>query len=377
MNLRLPAIGLVFLGWIFCAHGGDADDLFSGTAARPISILLDRAAVEGLRAAPREYVTGTIKEGDSVWTNVAIHLKGATGSFRPIDDKPGFTLSFDRFSPKQRFHGLTKIHLNNSVEDGSYANELLGSELFRAAGIPAPRIGHAVVTLNRKRLGVYVLKEGFTEDFVARELRMRGRFYEPGADHDVDEALDEKWNSAGASSPSLAALTAAARETNLEQRWTALQQTLDVNAFATFMAMEVLLGHRDGYVLAQNNFRILAPESGRAVFLPSGMDQLFGRAPSTIEFHMNGVVARAFTEAPAGRELYLSRISTLITNALDARALSKRIDGIGTALKPAFTRAEYRAWQKSAEELKAAIAARAPRMRLELDRMRTTPHPPR
>src|SRR5262249_24800029 len=102
---------------------------------------------------------------------VGIHLKGSTGSFRSLDDKPAFTLNFDRFSRGTRFHGLRKIHLNNSVEDPSYLNEMIGSELFRAAGVPAPRVTHARVELNGTPLGLYVLKEGFTEDLAGRYFK--------------------------------------------------------------------------------------------------------------------------------------------------------------------------------------------------------------
>jgi hypothetical protein len=64
---------------------------------------------------------------------------------------------------------LRKIHLNNSVEDPTYLREQLGGELFRAADA-VPRVGHALVVLDgRSRL--YVLKEGFTEELLARHFR--------------------------------------------------------------------------------------------------------------------------------------------------------------------------------------------------------------
>src|SRR5262245_53892792 len=64
--------------------------------------------------AERESVNCTVREGNKVYTNVALHLKGAAGSFRPITDNPAVTLNFDKFVSGQRFYGLTKISLNNS-----------------------------------------------------------------------------------------------------------------------------------------------------------------------------------------------------------------------------------------------------------------------
>lgn len=354
------------------ARGAETSQ-FSSRAVHRIQLKLDRAAINSLRTAPRVYVRcSVIHEGRS-WTNAAVHLKGATGSFRPIDDKPSFTLSFDPSSPAQLFRGTTKVHLNNSVEDASCANELLGSIVFRNAGIPAPAVTHAIVELNGKRLGLYVVKEGFTPQFIERHMAgAGGRLYEPGVGRDVGDALDEKWNSAGTNSPTLGTLASAIMERDLVRRWQKLGETLDVNEFATFIALEVLLGHRDGYAAARNNFRVFVPENGRVLFLPSGMDQLFGRAPSTLELQMNGSAARAFMETPAGRELYLRNAGAMLTNSFDSAALQRRVDELGVALKPSLTRAEHRNWQRAAGELKMEIASRHERMAAEIRRLGTS-----
>src|SRR4051812_43540159 len=110
-------------------HAGD--DLFTNAAVRHLRIEISKEGTESLRQyswrtrkqVERTYVPATIREGKTVWTNVGVHLKGAYGSFRPLDDKPGFTLNFDKFSGGQRFHGLQKISLNNSVQDGSFLSD--------------------------------------------------------------------------------------------------------------------------------------------------------------------------------------------------------------------------------------------------------------
>src|SRR6185369_9004699 len=133
---------------------------------------------------------GTVTEAGVRYDDVAVRLKGSVGSFRPIDDKPSFTLDFARFHPGQKFHGLRRIYLNNSVEDASYCNEQIGSELFRGAGIPTPRVSRAVVALNGRRLGLYVLKEGFTEDFLSCYFKnVGGNLYEPDEGHDINQHL--------------------------------------------------------------------------------------------------------------------------------------------------------------------------------------------
>src|SRR5688572_16839350 len=94
-------------------------DLFGRREISRVRLELSNDAIEGLRKSPRKYVVGAVVEGVRRYTNVSIRLKGGSGSFRPWDDRPAFTINFDRQAPGQTFHGLKKLHLNNSVQDFS------------------------------------------------------------------------------------------------------------------------------------------------------------------------------------------------------------------------------------------------------------------
>jgi hypothetical protein len=121
---------------------------------------------------------------------VALHLKGAAGSFRPLDWNPAMTLNFDKFSAGQRFHGLKKISLNNSVQDPSFLTEKICRELFEAAGVPVPRAAHAQVGLNGRDLGLYVLVEGFNKQFLKRYFKnTSGNLYDGGFVKEITDDL--------------------------------------------------------------------------------------------------------------------------------------------------------------------------------------------
>ena len=336
---------------------------FTTGAVHRLQISIAPEGLASLRTNSRQHVTATLREGTNTIQNVGVHLKGSTGSFRPLDVKPALTLSFDHFEPATRFHGLRKIHLNNSVEDPSYMNELLGGELFRAAGVPATRVTHAVVELNGRRLGLYVVKEGFTEEFLGLHFRKTGgNLYDTSAGpvgHDVDEALVKDLGANPNDRSDLEALTAAAREPDLTARWTRLQGTLDLERFLSFMALEIVLGHRDGYSLARNNFRLYHdPESDRLVFLPHGMDQLFGNPRAPLTPQMNGLVARAVMETPEGGRAYRARIESLITNVIHRTALHQRVEATLAALRPALERKEVRALEQAVATLHGRIDER-------------------
>src|SRR5262249_51490361 len=156
-----------------------------------------------------------------------------------VDDKPSLTLDFSRFQDGQRFHGLRRIHLNNSVEDPSFANEKLGSEIFWAAGVPAPRVTRALVELNRRALGLYVLKEGFTGESATRQFqKLSGRRGEAGKGHDVNEKLDRNSVHAPFDTNRVALKNlSVALEAPLAERWRKIEAALDTKNFLTFMAL--------------------------------------------------------------------------------------------------------------------------------------------
>lgn len=357
-GLLLAAVALPAVESIAPPDRGAA--LFTNRVVRQIQISIPPESIQSLRISPRQYVRAVLQEGTNAAFTVALHLKGSTGSFRSIDGRPGFTISVDRFEPAQRFHGLRKIHLNNSVEDPGCMNELLGGEVFRAAGVPAARVAHATVTFNGRPLGLYVLKEGFTEDFLALYFRhTNGSLYDTGAGHDVDEPLRKDLGPAPEDRSELDALTAAAREPDLTRRWPRLQRALDMDRVLAFMATEILLGHRDGYCLARNNFRIYHDvDTGRLVFFPHGMDVLFGNARALIEPRMNGLVAQSIMETPEGRRAYRAKVRQVFTNHFQVVALHARIDETLACLLPALPTDEAAALTREAAALKERVATR-------------------
>jgi spore coat protein H len=357
----------IFLFWLllmsvdaFSAPSIPGKDLFSNGIIPRLQITIPPEGLASLRTNARSYVEATVQEGKTLYQRVGIHLKGATGSYRGIDDKPALTLSFGKFTEAQSFHGLKKIHLNNSVEDPSYVNEYIGGELFRAAGVPAPRVGHAVVELNGRPLGFYVLMEAFTEQFLEQYFRQtNGNLYEPGTGHDVNEPLDLKLGAGPKDGSDLSALTAAALEPDLALRWERLGKVLDLERFVSFMAMEVMAGHRDGYCLARNNFRLYHDtDSGKFLFFPHGMDVLLGKPDNTWKPRMSGLLARSIMAMPKGQEAYRARFETLFTNVFKVAELQAKVDAVVKRIRGALSAKEGREIEREAQLVKERMAER-------------------
>ncbi len=310
-------------------------DLFSEASIPQLEIELSEANTERLRQRPRSYVLATIREGNTTYTNVSIRLKGGPGSSRPFDDKPAFTVNFERQAPGQRFHGLKKIHLNNSVQDHSYLGEKISRELFAAAGVPAPRAGHAWVEVNGRNLGFYVLIEGINKQFLKRYFSdPTGNLYDGHSQSEVNRRMRTNSGENREDHSGLRALAAAAQEPVLATRLAALEKALDVDEFLSFLATEIMLCHWDGYAMNRNNFRVYHDrDRNRCVFIPQGTDQVFQRPNTSIFTGMAGLVAKSALEIPELRERYRQRASQLLTNVWQIGPLTNHIYEVGAKIR--------------------------------------------
>jgi hypothetical protein len=324
-----------------------SDELFTNAGIRHLRLEIPPEGIAELRAyrwrrardaAERPKAQATVREGDAIYSDVAVHLKGAAGSFRPIDSKASFTLNFDKFNPGQRFHGLDKLSLNNSVQDPTFVCEKLCRELFLQAGVPVPRADYATVELNGRTLGLYVLTEGWDRRFLKRYFQdPGGNLYDPGMGRDINATLPVVCGDNPEDQAELKALAAAATEPDPARRLARLEEVLDLDRFITFAALEVLLWHWDGYTMNLNNYRVFHDRAtGKVVFMPSGMDQMFRVPDGPIVVSGRGLVSRALLHIPAARQRYLERLAQLRATLFNPAALLARADELAARVQAAL-----------------------------------------
>ncbi len=338
----------------------EADALFTNGVLHVLRLEIAPRGLRSLRTNPREYVPAVLREGALAWTNVMIRLKGGAGSFRSLDDKPGLTLNLREASG--RFHGLRKFHLNNSVQDDTFLSEWFSSELFRQAGVPAARVAHAVVELNGQRLGLYALVESINSDFLASSFKNpHGNVYSRSANADI-QRLEKNGGKEDTQGAELRALAAVARDTDPERLRTELPKLLDVPRFVSFMALEVMLDHWDGYTLNVKNYSVYHDlDSEKIVFIPHDLDQLLRDSGRPVLPPASGLVARAVLRLPETRVLYRQRFEQIFTEQFVPSVLMRRIDQRVAQLTPQLMRYDPRlaaALRGNAPDLKNRIAAR-------------------
>lgn len=373
--MRLPICLLLVLALSFSwqARAKDkhvADELFTGPVP-DIKIEIPPAGMETLRQYNQVWrqkrperidVKATVREGSHVYTDVAIHLKGSY-SFQGIDAKPSMTLHFDKFHPGQNFHGLTKIHLNNSVQDPTGLSEQFGREVYKELGIVAPRAGPALVHLNDRDMGLCVLVEGINKQFFQRNYHSaRGNVYDGGAGGDITKELTVISGANPQDRADIKELVDATTEPDPAKRLERMKKILDVDEFINFAAIEASIVHWDGYSIGCNNYEVFHDVArGKLIFLPHGMDQLYGVSNSpamSLTPIFRGIVAKALFTIPEARTQYLKRIEELANKDLSIEALHARIDRLARRLRAALN--ENRALELDANvaDMKARMAQR-------------------
>ena len=125
-----------------------------------------------------------------------------------------------------------------------------------------------------RKLGLYVLVEAFNKQFLKRHFKnIQSNMYEGGFIGDIDAELEVSSGDHPNDQSALKTLVSAAQEPDRSKRFARLEQALEMDRFITFLAMEVLLVHWDGYSMNVNNYRIFHDlDSNRLVFLPHGLD---------------------------------------------------------------------------------------------------------
>ena len=341
-----------------------ADAFFTTNGVVLLRIEIAEAGLASLRKTPRKFVSAIVREGDRVYEDVGVHIKGSAGSFRGLDDKPGLTLNFSTFEATEHFHGLKKLHLNNGAQDGTYLSEMTCANLFRAAGVPASRATHAIVELNGRKLGLFVLLEGMEKEFLARHFKNpKGSLYGQSGGGDVSDALERMEGNEPLTRADLKALAAAANEPDAARRLEGLRRTLDIERFLSFMALEVMLCHWDGYTFARHNFRVYHDlDTDRMVFFPHDMDQMIGGADQAIEPAVNGLVAQAVMRTPELRAAYRQRVGQIFTNHFQATVLTNQIQQVVQRALPvmkAYNPNMARDFENNSASLKGRIVSRA------------------
>lgn len=316
------------------------------------------------------YVRGAVQFGADTLADVGVRFKGngtymmsAQGAKRP------FRLDFNRFTEGGEFHGLKALSLSNNVMDDTRVREAAAYDVFRAAGVPAPRTTFVELSLDvpgkydHQLLGVYTAAEPIDKAFLKRHFTSgKGMLLKPEKLPKGIEFLGDDWAPyADRYGPkdeptpaekrrliAFARLVSTAPDAAFRKE---VGDYLDVDRFLRFLAAISFLAHYDSFIgLGHNYVLYLDPGTNKFVFLPWDVDHAFGAFfpfgqpaqlsdASIAHPHAgdNKLIDRLFA-VPEVKAAYLETFKTLGATAFDPARVAKVLATYSAAVKEPVAR---------------------------------------
>jgi len=283
-----------------------------------------------------EYQAGSMKfttdTGVVVTQNNAIglRLKGGWGSFRNLDQKAAFKIKTN-FVKGENFFGLKKITLNNMVQDPSMLHEATVYRLYRAMGVPAPRVGYVNVFVNGINYGLHANIETYDDVMLKRWMPSTKNLYEGAYFQDVigSQYQDIETDEGDATDRTDLAALANANDNMWGAQWyNAWSKLVDVEQFINEWAVERYAAHWDGYSWTiKNNYYLHTTEQGVFSLFPWGSDQtLLGHLPF-LETNSVGVMFVKCIQYSPCQQLYKGALRSVHLKAQELQ-LPATIDDI-------------------------------------------------
>ena len=306
--------------------------------------------------------------------SVGIRKKGFFGS--AVSTRPSLKLDLDKHVKGRRFAGQDMLTFNNNNQDPTQAQTSLVYSFMSAAGAKAPRSNFARIVVNGEDLGVYSHVESVRKPFIKRLFgKSKGDLWE-GYAGDFTPAeygrIVHKWgkDEAGASLQALYDLLQDPAPLALAE----VEKLLDLDAFLTLWASEVLIGHWDGYASNRNNFYLYRePRSGLFYFTPWGPDSAFWDPgpflPAGLpkSFKARGHLCQRLWEVPEVRERYRVEMQRLLEDVWDEDRLLAQLEQARVLTEP-WSTVRPEAAERSRASIRAFVAGRRAEVQAELDR---------
>jgi hypothetical protein len=310
----------------------------------------------------------------SIWMHVGIRFKG-NSSLRETwsrgNLKLPMKLDFDQFEDRypliddQRFYGFRQLTLSSNFSDPSLLRERVTADIFRGAGVPAPRTAFVRVYLDHGDgsvyFGLYTMVEVVDDTMIRTAFGTdSGNVYKPegwGASFEegsfTKAAFDKETNrEEGDWSDILAlyeALHADDRLTNPCAWRSRLESVFDVDGFLQWLAVNVLVQNWDTYGRTVHNYFLYnVPETGVLAWIPwdnnMALRDDIGHFPvltlSLAEVEANWPLIRFLMDDPEYRTRYISNIATVIEGPFEPDGMVEEYRRLHELIQPWVTGAE-------------------------------------
>jgi len=227
---------------------------------------------------------------DSI-TTVGVRLRGKVSRYAK---KKSFKISFNKYVPGRRFHGIKKMNLKADHYDPCIIRSKICSNLFREFGLPCSRLNHLKLFINESYWGLYMNVEQIDDLFLKSRFGNRGGnlykcvYVNEQADlsfrHDARYDLcgdgstyELKTNTKNPDYSDLAHFIDVLNNTPDHIFSSELEKIFNVQGFLKWMTVTTNCGSWDDYLWTGTNYYLYHnPATGRIEFIPYDFDLTLG-----------------------------------------------------------------------------------------------------
>lgn len=296
------------------------------------------------------------------WGEITVRYKG-NSSYRGARStlKRSLKLEFNAPDKSHRFFGMSTLNLNNNAFDSSQMRESLAYDVFRRAGVPAPRTAYAELYVTvpgqyqHEYVGLFTIVEQIDQRFFEERWGHKvGVLVKPEGLHGMPD-LGDNWSSY---------ISAYASKTPARPRDATrliafiqfvahaddgdfgrhLDDYMDVDEFLRFLAAEVVLANTDSPLAMNHNYWLTVhPRTHRVMWLPWDMNMAFGgfrNGDIELSVHQPSSPGRfpladRVLADPTLRARYDTIVRQLIASAASPERLETQLHRIATAVHSA------------------------------------------
>lgn len=311
------------------------------------------------------WAKGSVTVDGKTFDNVGIRYKG-NGTILETNGKlkKSIKVDLDKHGGKERFHGLKTINLHCGIADPSKCRETLTYQIFRDAGVPAPKTALAVVTLtvtggkyDKERLGLYTLVQPVDKVFLKEHYKSdAGLLFKPERIQGLDYLGDDWAKYIPTYDPSreakpdeqkrLMAFTKLVNQADDKAFNKEIADYLDIDSYLRFQAASAVVVNMDSFFTLGHNYCLyLHPDTNKFHFIPWDVDRALANFPAfgTNDQKMDLSLTKPYAAckladrvmaAPGVADKYKDVLKDVCAKGFDKESVLKSLKAVEEVVKP-------------------------------------------
>ncbi|PLX20265.1 MAG: spore coat protein [Marinilabiliales bacterium] len=289
------------------------------------------------------------------WYHVGVRFKGNSSlrsAWQSGIMKLAFRFDFDEFEDdhpeikNQRFYGFQKLSFSNNFNDQSFLHEKLAADVFRDAGIKAPKTAYYRIYVDYGNgpiyFGLYTAVE-IVEDTMLEDQfgNGEGNCYKPEGNAATfaygtfnSEEFDLKTNDDLHDYSDVEALydiiNSSLRTSNVEQWKDELESVFDVDNFMHWLAVNTVIQNWDTYGIMNHNYYLYHnPYTNKLVWIPWDNNEALTEglretlSLSMIQVNDDWPLIRYLIDIPEYETIYNEYLNSTINGAFEPNKLKE------------------------------------------------------